>query len=120
MLNNCIFIRDFRCDAWIGVYDWEQAGPQTLELSIEYGLPSNTAGQTDKLTDTIDYGRVVEQVRTTLAVEKFKLMEALVERIAHIVMVDLGAPWVRISAAKINHVKGVGRLGVTITRGIQP
>jgi 7,8-dihydroneopterin aldolase/epimerase/oxygenase len=114
--DDLIFIRDFRCDAWIGVYDWEQAAAQTLDLNIEYGLLNKDAEHTDSITDTIDYGKVVERVRAELKDHRFKLLEALAECVAQIVLKEFGAPWVRINVAKIHHVKGVGRLGVSIYR----
>jgi 7,8-dihydroneopterin aldolase/epimerase/oxygenase len=110
-----IFIREFRCEAWIGVYEWEQLRAQVLEFDIEVGLPGVTAAQSDKLVDTIDYGEVVRQVQQTLSQEKFQLLEALAEQVAALVL-SLGAPWVRVNVAKINHIAGVKRMGVAIRR----
>ncbi|MBK6982026.1 MAG: hypothetical protein IPH30_11350 [Betaproteobacteria bacterium] len=39
-----IFIREYRIDAWVGIYDWEKLRPQTLELDVEIGIPGDTAG----------------------------------------------------------------------------
>jgi dihydroneopterin aldolase len=30
-----IFIREFRVDAWVGIYEWEKQRAQTLEMEIE-------------------------------------------------------------------------------------
>jgi 7,8-dihydroneopterin aldolase/epimerase/oxygenase len=114
--DDYIFIRDFRCEAWIGIYEWEQAAPQVLEFNIEYGLPSSQASQSDSINDTINYGTVVERVRALLAHDRYQLLEKLAERVASLLTQELGAPWVKVSVAKINHVKGVARLGVSIRR----
>jgi dihydroneopterin aldolase len=114
---NQIFIREMRADAWVGVYDWEQLRPQTLEFDIEFGVKTERAGATDKLKDTIDYGAVVERVRHELKDRRFKLLEALAEDLAQILLREFGAPWVRISVCKLGHVRGVRKLGVVITRG---
>lgn len=111
-----VFIREFRCEAWIGVYDWEQQRPQTLEFDIELGVPEGDAGKSDKIKDTIDYGKVVERVEQELKSAKFRLLEALSEHLAHIIIHELKAPWVRISVAKLNHMRNVKRLGVRIVR----
>jgi len=114
---NQIFIREMRADAWVGVYDWEQLRPQTLEFDIEFGVAHERAGASDKLKDTIDYGAVVNRVRAELKDRRFKLLEALAEDLAQILLTEFGAPWVRISVAKLYHVRGVKMLGVVITRG---
>jgi 7,8-dihydroneopterin aldolase/epimerase/oxygenase len=113
---NQIFIREMRADAWVGVYDWEQLRPQTLEFDIDFGVATEKAGASDKLKDTIDYGAVVNRVRAELKDRRFKLLEALAEDLAQILLSEFGAPWVRISVAKLNHVRGVKKLGVVITR----
>ncbi len=111
-----IFIREFRADAWIGVYEWEQQRPQTLELDIDIGLDTHRAGSSDSIRDTIDYGKVVERVKSDLADAKFKLLEALAEHITQVLFTDFNADWVKISVAKIGHMRGVKKVGVTIAR----
>ncbi len=111
-----IFIREFRADAWIGVYAWEQQQPQSLEFDIDIGLDTHRAGNSDSIRDTIDYGKVVEHVRADLAKVKFKLLEALAEHVTQILFRDFNADWVKISVAKIGHVRGVKKLGVMIAR----
>jgi dihydroneopterin aldolase len=111
-----IFIREFRADAWIGVYEWEQQRPQTLEFDIDIGLDTHRAGNTDSIRDTIDYGKVVERVRSDLAEAKFKLLEALAEHVTQVLFKDFHAEWVKVSVAKIGHMRGVRKVGVTIAR----
>lgn len=111
-----IFIREFRTDAWIGVYEWEQQRPQMLELDIDIGLDTHRAGSSDSIRDTIDYGKVVERVKSDLADAKFKLLEALAEHITQVLFTDFNADWVKVSVAKIGHMRGVKKVGVTIAR----
>ena len=58
-----IFIDDFRISTLIGVYPREQSVPQTVEISLQIGLPAQNAGRSDDLRDTIDYAAVVERLR---------------------------------------------------------
>ena len=111
-----IFIREFRVDAWVGIYDWEKLKPQTIELDLEIGVPGPQAGRTDDIAHTVHYGHVVERVRAELAEKRFGLLEALAEHVAGLVTGEFGAPWVRISVAKLGHVRGVRKVGVTIER----
>ena len=98
-----IFIREFRVDAWVGVYDWEKQRAQTLEMDIEIGLPP-MARRTENIQDTVNYGEVVERVRKELAERKFRLLEALAEHVCAVIFAEFRGTWVRLSVAKIGHV----------------
>ena len=111
-----IFIRELRADAWIGIYEWEKLRPQTLEFNLEIGLDTHRAGESDNIRDTVDYGKVVERIRTDLKDQHFKLLEALAEHISQVILHDFKAQWVKVSVAKIAHIRGVKLVGVTISR----
>ena len=111
-----IFIRELRADAWIGIYEWEKLSPQTLDFNLEIGLDTHQAGASDNIRDTVDYGKVVERIRSDLKDQHFKLLEALAEHISQVVLHDFKAQWVKVSVAKINHMRGVKLVGVTIAR----
>ena len=111
-----IFIRELRADAWIGIYEWEKLSPQTLDFNLDIGLDTHPAGESDNIRDTVDYGKVVERIRSDLKDQHFKLLEALAEHVSQVVLHDFKAQWVKISVAKINHMRGVKMVGVTIAR----
>ena len=111
-----IFIREMRAEAWIGIYEWEKQKPQTLDFELEIGLDTHKAGETDNIRHTVHYGEVVERIRKDLKDTHFKLLEALAEHIAKILLHDFKAQWVKISIAKIAHIRGVKQVGVTIFR----
>jgi len=111
-----IFIREFRVDAWVGIYEWEKQRAQTLEMEIEIGIPGGAAGRTDNIHDTIHYGAVVERITAELRDHKFKLLEALAEHICAILTNEFKAPWVKLSVAKLAHIRNVKKVGVTLER----
>jgi dihydroneopterin aldolase len=111
-----IFIREFRVEAWVGVYDWEKQRPQALEMDIEIGLPP-VMPRTENIHETVNYGEVVERVRKELAERRFRLLEALAEHLCGIILGEFRGTWVKLSVAKIGHVRGVRKLGVTLERG---
>jgi dihydroneopterin aldolase len=112
-----IFIHDFRLNILIGVYEWERRVPQTVQFDIDVGLPSRDK-RTDKIGDTIDYSKIVARIEASLATDRFLLVEALAEHVAQLVL-DFGAPYVKVSVTKLGALKNVKRLGVTIERGIR-
>jgi len=112
-----IFIQDFRVETLIGIYEWERRVPQTIQIDIEIGNPGSRASSTDDIHDTIDYGAVVNRIEEALKEQHFLLLERLAEHIAGIIMDEFKSPWVRVSVAKLQLLRGVKRLGVTIERG---
>ena len=111
-----IFIREFRVEAWVGIYEWEIQRAQTLEMDIEIGIPDAKPGQSDAIGDTVHYGKVVERVVAELRDRKFNLLEALAEHVCGVITNDFRAPWVRLSVAKLGHIRNVRRVGVTLER----
>lgn len=112
-----LFLRDFRLELIIGIYDWERKVPQTVRLDLEIGMPEHCAGQTDNVADTIDYAAVAGRVRQELTDRRYELVEAVAERVAGVVLDEFKAPWVRVSVTKFAVVRGVKELGVMIERG---
>ena len=112
-----IFIREFRVAAWVGIYEWEIQRAQTLELDIEIGIPGGKVGQSDDIGDTVHYGQVVERITKELADKRFNLLEALAEHLCAIITGEFRAPWVKLSVAKLGHIRDVRRVGVTLERG---
>ncbi|HMM71536.1 MAG TPA: dihydroneopterin aldolase [Rhodocyclaceae bacterium] len=111
-----LFIDTLRLPARIGVYAREQVLPQTLELDVEIGLPE-IALESAQLAQTIDYARVVAAFRDALAERHFPLLENLAEHLMRILLDDFGAPWARLTIAKLGVLSGVRRVGIRIERG---
>ena len=111
-----IFIREFRVDAWVGIYEWEIQRAQTLEMDIEIGIPDAKPGKSDAIGDTVHYGLVVERVVAELKERRFNLLEALAEHVCGVITGEFRAPWVKLSVAKLGHIRNVRRVGVTLER----
>ena len=115
-----VFLEEIKLDIIIGIYEWERKVPQTIRIDIDIGLPHSRAGETDNIADTIDYGEVMARIRQTAAERHFLLVEALAEHIAALIRTEFGAPWVKVSVAKLGMLRGVKRLGIVIERGERP
>lgn len=110
-----IFIDEMRVDAHVGIFEREKVAPQTLEISLTFGVPDEAA-QDDDINKTIRYDVVIERIRSELAARHFNLLETLGEYVIGLLLNEFGAPWVKISVAKIGIMKGVRRVGVQIER----
>jgi dihydroneopterin aldolase len=115
-----IFISELCIETLIGVYEWEKRVPQKIRLDLEVGLPATHAGRSDELRDTLDYAQIVERVEKLFGSRHFSLLEHAAESVAAMIQADFGAPWVRLSIAKLAPLPNVKRLGVIIERGTRP
>jgi dihydroneopterin aldolase len=110
-----IFIDDMRVEAHVGIFPRERAAAQTLEISLTFGVP-DAAAANDDISDTIRYDEVIERIRSELGARHFNLLETLGEYVISLMLDEFGAPWVKISIAKLGIMKGVRRVGVQIER----
>ncbi|MBI3149483.1 MAG: dihydroneopterin aldolase [Betaproteobacteria bacterium] len=111
-----IFIADLKLHTRIGVYAWERQVAQTILLNLEIGLPSERPCHSDDLADALDYAAVVRRLKTLLQDHPYHLLERLAEALAQLVLEEFGAPWVKLSVAKLAPLPEVRQLGVSIER----
>jgi 7,8-dihydroneopterin aldolase/epimerase/oxygenase len=111
-----IFVRELRLEAGVGIYRRERDTRQTVQFDLEIGLPDKQPELSDKVTDTIDYAVVIERITAELATKHFGLVETLADHVAKILLDEFGAPWVKVSVAKLGALRNVKQVGVTIER----
>jgi dihydroneopterin aldolase len=114
---NTIFIRELRVETRIGVYAWERHRSQPLLIDLELELPSTKPFVSDEFADALDYAAIVKRVRALAADHPYHLLERFAEALAELLRTEFGAPWARVSVAKLAPIEGVARLGVAIERG---
>ena len=113
---DAIVFRDLRVEVLIGIHKREHHAPQTVSLELEIGLPGNAVFASDRVADTIDYQQVALRIKALAGSGHFRLVETFADRIARILLEEFGAPWVRVSAAKIGVLPNAKFVGVTIER----
>jgi dihydroneopterin aldolase len=113
---DAIVIRDLRVEALIGIHRRERHVTQTVSIDLEIGVPGAAVFKSDRVADTIDYEQVALGIRALAASGHFRLVETFADRIATLVLNDFGAPWVRVSAAKMGVLANAKFVGVTIER----
>ncbi|MDZ4200665.1 MAG: dihydroneopterin aldolase [Gallionella sp.] len=112
-----IFLRELKVETLIGVYEWEKRVPQTLQIDLDIALPDSRACATDDIKDALNYADIVRRIQAELASRHFNLLEALCERIAQILLDDFKSPWVKVSVAKLQAIRGSKMVGICIERG---
>lgn len=86
MTADRIELRGLRLSALVGVLPEERERTQPVELDLDIELPLDRAGQSDDLSDTVDYGEICAAVDSVVQAGHVALLEHLAERIAGVVL----------------------------------
>ena len=78
-----ILLEGIEVPAALGVTEAERQMRRPVRLDLELGFDLRPSGQTDDLSQTIDYGEIYEVVEKVAGGREHKLVEALGERIAN-------------------------------------
>jgi len=111
-----VYIRDLKIDAVIGIYEWEQRIQQKICVNIEMGWDNRPAAESDDIKDTLNYKEAANLIKALVAKSEFKLVEALAEHIAELLLEKMNIPWVRVTLGKPQAVTDSLEVGVRIER----
>jgi dihydroneopterin aldolase len=117
-LTDRIELRNIRVVGTHGALPEEQVRAQPFEVDVDVELDLATAGRTDDLDDTLDYGSLVDTVARVVSGEHVTLLERLAERIAEDIRGDARVHRVTVSIRKLRPPvpHDLGTAGVVITR----
>jgi dihydroneopterin aldolase len=113
-----IELRGLVASGYCGVLPEEQSRAQPLEVDLDVVLALATAGASDALDETIDYGVLCAMVERIITTERFALLERLAERIAEVSLADERVDEVTVSVRKLRPPvpQQLATSGVRITR----
>lgn len=75
-------LRGMRFDCIVGLFDFERNTPQPVELDVTMHFDTRVAAQQDRLHDTVDYSRLLGELRFVLSAGRFRLIESAAEAVA--------------------------------------
>ena len=117
-MSDRIELRGLRAVGTHGALPEEQARAQPFEVDLVVFSDLRTAGQSDALDDTVDYGALAHAVERVVTSERFHLLERLAERIADEVRADTRVEEVTVTVRKLRPPVAIdlASAAVTITR----
>ncbi len=71
-----------------GVFDFERRDGQEFIIDLVLGLDTRPAAENDDLQETVDYGTLVDDVRSAVAHDPVDLIETLAQRIADVCLLN--------------------------------
>lgn len=111
-----VFIDELTVHCVIGVHDWERRVRQKLLVSVELEADLTSAARTDDLAATIDYATAADQIEDIAVAGRFRLIEALAERIAQVLLQTPAIHRIRVTVRKPGALSRARAVGVTIER----
>jgi dihydroneopterin aldolase len=110
-------VRGVVVDCVIGVYPEERIRTQPLVVSVRLAIDSRRASHSDELAQTVDYARLMSEVRFVLEQGKFLLIETAAEVIAATILSAVDAlSEVHVTLEKPQALGGNGAPRLSITR----
>jgi FolB domain-containing protein len=110
-----IIIKDLEIQTHIGVTEAERAQPQRLLLTVELERDLAAAGRSDAEAATTPYDVVVDMVRQVVAGRPRKLIEAVADEVADVLLAHKMALSVTVEVKKFS-IPGSQYVAVQITR----
>lgn len=116
MPSHRLLIRRCAIATWIGVYEHEQALRTRLLFDVDLDIDARLAAAGDHIDDTVDYGRVVEDLRACLYDKRYHLLEALADFVADRILQRYSVVRVRLTVSKLAVLEDVDSVGVEVER----
>lgn len=111
-----VFVKGFRTEAVIGIFDWERTAPQPIIIDLEMRCNISRAARSDAIEDALDYKAVTDRIAEYVSESSFQLIESLAERIAGLVMEEFGVEWLRLTLGKPQAIPAADTVGLVIER----
>ncbi len=118
-MTDRITLRGLRVRGYHGVLEHERRDGQDFVVDVVLSVDTSTAGQSDDLNDTLDYGVLAEELAADVARDPLDLIEALAQRLADRCLKDPRVEEVEVTVHKPQApvTVPVADVAVTITRG---
>jgi FolB domain-containing protein len=111
-----ILIRELLVRCVLGVDAEERREMQDVLISVTLHADLRPAGQSDRLGDAIDYRRIKKRILAAAEGSRYRLIEALAERVAALCLEDPGVKRVDVLVEKPGSLRFARSAGVEITR----
>jgi len=114
-----VFLRGLELMARLGIHPHEKAAPQRIRIGVELVVQDDAAPARvgpDDFQRVVDYARLVEVARATVAAGHVLLVETLAERIALAALEDRRVERARVTVEKPEAFPDVVSVGVVVER----
>lgn len=111
-----VFIKDLVARGIIGINDWEREKPQEILINIVMFADLRKAGETDSITDCVNYRTVSKKVMAHAETAQRLTVEALAADLARLCLEEPAVKKVRVRVEKPGAARFARSVGVEIER----
>ena len=111
-----VFVRELEIVASVGVYRAEQHYEQRVLISVDLQVVDDYDGQSEKLADVLDYGRLADSIERLAQSAHFTLIETLAARIAELALEDQRVIKALVRVEKPDILPAARSVGIEIER----
>lgn len=111
-----ILINELRVRCVLGVDDEERREMQDVLISATLHADLRKAGESDHLEDAIDYRTIKKQIMSAAEGSRYRLVEALAERVAALCLEHAGVRRVDVVVEKPGSLRFARSAAVALTR----
>jgi FolB domain-containing protein len=111
-----ILINELRVRCVLGVDDEERREMQDVLISATLHADLRKAGESDRLEDAIDYRTIKKQIMSAAEGSRYRLVEALAERVAALCLEHAGVRRVDVVVEKPGSLRFARSAAVALTR----
>jgi|TARA_B110000240_G_C13356768_1_gene392182 dihydroneopterin aldolase len=115
-VTDTIVIEQLQVDTVIGVYEHERSIRQVVGIDIELTTDISKPAASDNINDALDYRAIGDRITDFVRGSSFFLVEALVEKIAAIVLDEFGIDRVLVKLSKPSAIENADNVSVQIER----
>ena len=99
-MTDQLALRGIEIHAHHGVFDFERRDGQVFVIDLLLGIDTRPAAASDDLDRTVDYGTLVDAVRSAVENDPVDLIETLAQRIADVCLAEALVDWAEITVHK--------------------
>jgi len=85
-----ITLHNMKFHGYHGCEEFEKQYGQVFEVDLDIMVDAKKAGQTDCLTDSVNYVAIFESAKQVLQQERYNLLERVAQRVAEQVLQEMG------------------------------
>ena len=111
-----IVIRELLVRCVLGVDEEERREMQDVLITVALHADLRRAGESDRLEDAIDYRRVKKEILAAADGSRYRLVEALAERVASLCLAHAGVERAYVTVEKPGSLRFARSAAIEITR----
>ena len=114
-MADTLLIEGIAVECRLGVYEWEQAAPQTVWVDLELAIDAARAATQDDVRAAVDYSALVAAVTQRAQDRSYRLLETMAEDVAALSLQRFKTTQVLVRVTK-KALPGIGSAAVEIVR----